>query len=139
MKDPADRIRREAHEAAKALHRVGAMDDVTMREMDELCLPPVAAYDPSAIRRIRDSTGMSQPVFARLMGVGKSAVAQWEQGERKPSGPALRLLEVFDREISDNPVLLARDRQDHRHVRFQHARSTDAVPGASKARTRKVA
>jgi putative transcriptional regulator len=100
---------------AKALHEVGAMDDVTMREMDKLCLSPVPAYSPAQIRRIRSSTGMSQPVFARLLGVGKSAVAQWEQGERKPSGPALRLLEAFDPKAV-SPVYQVRQRQREREI-----------------------
>jgi len=36
---------------------------------------------------------MSQPVFARLLGAGKSAVAQWERGAKRPSGPTARLPE----------------------------------------------
>jgi len=113
MKNVEDRVLASAHKVAKALHEIGAMDDVTMREIDSLCLPPAPNYGPREIRRIRASTGMSQPVFARLMGVGKSAVAQWEQGERKPSGPALRLLEAFDRNAS-SPVLQVRLGQEER-------------------------
>ncbi len=41
---------------------------------------------------------MSQPLFARLLGVDKSAVAQCEQGSKQPSGPAERLLEVLGQE-----------------------------------------
>jgi len=33
-----------AHGLAAALHRVGAVDDVTMRDMDRLCLPPRPDY-----------------------------------------------------------------------------------------------
>ena len=29
------------HESAKDLHDAGVMDEVTMREFDALCLPPV--------------------------------------------------------------------------------------------------
>jgi hypothetical protein len=29
-----------AHGLAAALHRAGAMDELSMREMDRLCLPP---------------------------------------------------------------------------------------------------
>ena len=115
MKDATSRILKTAHRAAKALHRVGALDDITMREMDELCLAPAPSYSPTDIRRIRASTGMSQPVFARLLGVGKSAVAQWEQGEKKPGGPALRLLETFDTRAS-SPVLRVRQRQAEREA-----------------------
>lgn len=40
---------------------------------------------------------MSQPVFAMVLNVGSSTIAQWETGHRKPGGPSLRLLEVIDR------------------------------------------
>ncbi|MEI4573011.1 helix-turn-helix domain-containing protein, partial [Klebsiella pneumoniae] len=82
-----------AHGLATALHRVGAFDAVNMRDMDRLCLPPRPDYGGSEIKRIRAATRMSQPVFARLLGVDKSAVAQWERGAKRSSGPALRLLE----------------------------------------------
>jgi putative transcriptional regulator len=42
-KSTNDRILASAHKVAKALHDVGAMDDLTMREMDKLCMPPVPA------------------------------------------------------------------------------------------------
>ena len=76
-----------AHSFAKALHRVGALDAVGMRDMDRLCLPSRPDYGGPAIKRIRAATRMSQPVFARLLGVDKSAVAQWERGGKRPSGP----------------------------------------------------
>jgi putative transcriptional regulator len=97
-----------AHGLAAALHRVGAMDEMSMREMDRLCLPPRPDYGGPDVRRIRAATRMSQPVFARLLGVEKSAVAQWERGAKRPSGPALRLLEVLDPDKPDSPVVQVR-------------------------------
>jgi hypothetical protein len=38
---------------------------------------------------------MSQGVFARLLNVSVKTVQSWEQGERKPSHAALRLLQVL--------------------------------------------
>jgi putative transcriptional regulator len=32
------------HETAKGLHRAGVMDQVTLREFDRLCLPPVEQH-----------------------------------------------------------------------------------------------
>jgi len=32
-----------------------------------------------------------------MLGVGKSTVQQWEQVQKKPSGPAQRLLDLIDR------------------------------------------
>jgi putative transcriptional regulator len=85
------------HELAKDLHAEGAMDAITMRMMDELCLPKKRAFTAEDVRRIRAGTRMSQPVFAVLMGVGASTVAQWEQGHKKPNGASARLLDVIDR------------------------------------------
>ncbi len=97
-----------AHELAMGLHSVGAMSDEAMAEMDRRCLLPRPDYGSAAVRRIRKAAGLSQPMFARLMGVNKSAVAQWERGARRPSGPALRLLEVLDPEKPDSPVVQVR-------------------------------
>lgn len=103
-----DDVLATAHGLAAALHRVGAMDELSMRDMDQLCLPPRPDYGGSEVRRIRAATRMSQPVFARLLGVDKSAVAQWERGAKRPSGPALRLLEVLDPNKPDNPIVQVR-------------------------------
>jgi putative transcriptional regulator len=97
-----------AHGLAAALHRVGALDERSMRDMDRLCLPPRPDYGGPDVRRIRAATRMSQPVFARLLGVDKSSVAQWERGAKRPSGPALRLLEVLDPNKRDSPIVQVR-------------------------------
>lgn len=49
-------------------------------------LPPVAS--------IREKTGLSQTVFARLLGVSVRTLQEWEQGRRAPSGAARTLLLV---------------------------------------------
>lgn len=109
-----DEVLATAHGLAAALHRVGAMDAVDMRDMDRLCLPPRPDYGGREVKRIRAATRMSQPVFARLLGVDKSAVAQWERGAKRPSGPALRLLEVLDPEKPESPVVQVRRGMDGR-------------------------
>lgn len=109
---PEDEVLATAHGLAAALHRVGAMDSLTMREMDRLCLPPRPEYGSAQVRRIRAAVGMSQPVFARLLGVEKSAVAQWERGVKRPSGPVMRLLEVLDPERAESPVVEIRRAMD---------------------------
>jgi putative transcriptional regulator len=103
-----DDVLATAHGLAAALHRAGAMDAVSMREMAQLCLPPRPNYSGPEVKRIRAATRMSQPVFARLLGVEKSAVAQWERGAKRPSGPASRLLEVLDPTKPDSPVVQVR-------------------------------
>lgn len=90
------------------LHKVGAVSGITMREVDRLFLSLRPAYGGAEVRRIRTAAKMSQPVFAWLLGVEKSAVAQWEQGTKRPSGPVSRLLEVLDPEKGDSPVVQVR-------------------------------
>ena len=47
------------------------------------------------VTSLRTRTGMSQAVFARVLNVSTKTVQSWEQGERKPSHAALRMLQVF--------------------------------------------
>lgn len=85
------------HEGAKDLHKAGVMDDVTLREFDALCLPPVKHYNAVQIRRIRLKTKTSQGVFAAYLNTSKSTVQKWEQGAKQPNGPSLKLLNIVDR------------------------------------------
>lgn len=94
-------ILKMAHEMAQDLHDAGAMDEITLRTMDLLCLPPHRIFTADDIRRIRTKAHMSQPVFAALLNVGKTTVAQWEQGRKTPSGSAVRLLDLIDRKGVD--------------------------------------
>jgi putative transcriptional regulator len=57
-----------------------------------------AAFTPKRIRSIRMRLNVSQPVFAGLLYVTKTTAAKWEQGVRKPSGSALRLLEIAEKQ-----------------------------------------
>jgi putative transcriptional regulator len=88
---------RSAHLAAEDLHAVGAIDKATMRRFDRTCLTDVEELEPAAIQRIRNEAGMSQPVFALTLNVSPSLVSQWERGEKKPSGPSLKLLNLADK------------------------------------------
>jgi len=52
---------------------------------------------PSEIRSLREKLNLSQAVFGRLLNVPPVTILKWEHGERKPSGAALRLLEIAKR------------------------------------------
>jgi putative transcriptional regulator len=86
-----------AQDMARDLFKVGAMNEISMREIDALCLPPKRPFKSEEIRRIRTGNHVSQAVFASIMGIGKSTVQQWEQGLKKPNGAAQRLLDIIDR------------------------------------------
>lgn len=50
----------------------------------------------SDITRVRNKVNMSQPAFAKLMGVSVRTLQAWEQGKRNPSGAAKTLLRVAE-------------------------------------------
>ncbi len=56
--------------------------------------PPVKAMPPRQIRAIREQLGCTQAEFAALLNVPAVTAISWENGTRKPSGAALRLLAV---------------------------------------------
>ncbi|MHB1168695.1 MAG: helix-turn-helix domain-containing protein [Longimicrobiales bacterium] len=66
--------------------------DITLRAPKR----PTAAQ----IRKIRNGLGLSQAVFGELLNVSASTIRAWEQGQRLPDGPSLRLLEVAEHEPS---------------------------------------
>ena len=51
-------------------------------------------FPESEVRKIRKQYGLSQDKFAILMGISVSTLRNWEQGRRKPEGPARVLLRV---------------------------------------------
>jgi putative transcriptional regulator len=57
----------------------------------------VTALRPADILKLRKRLGTSQAVFARLLNVSTTTEAKWESGRRKPSGAALRLLDIASR------------------------------------------
>jgi putative transcriptional regulator len=88
---------RSLHQAARDLHAVDAIDKATMRHFDVACLTSVNQLKPQAIKRIREQARMSQAIFALALNVTTSLVSQWERGEKRPSGPSLKLLALADK------------------------------------------
>ena len=82
------------HKSVAGLHRAGVVDKATMREFDALCLTPVKAMTPEEIKALREREQVSQPVFARYLNVRRDAVSKWERGEKRPTGPSLKLLHL---------------------------------------------
>jgi len=87
-------IAESVHETAAGLHRIGAIDKMTMREFDVMCLTRVKELSAREIRRIRADAGVSQEVFSHYLNVPTTLVSQWERGEKRPSGPSLKLLSL---------------------------------------------
>ena len=61
-------------------------------------IPPgrewVLDFKPSDIKEIRQKLDKSQSEFALMIGVSVSTLQNWEQGRRRPEGPARALLKV---------------------------------------------
>ena len=57
---------------ATGLHATGVVDQITLREFDRWCLPPVEPLQPGEIRRIREDSWASQAVFAALLNTSVS-------------------------------------------------------------------
>ncbi len=60
-------------------------------------IKPTIDYSPEDVARIRKAIGLSQPLFAELLGVSSKTIQSWEQGLSQPSGAASRLLEAMDK------------------------------------------
>ncbi len=54
----------------------------------------MAEFPPVDVKAVRRRLGKSQAEFARMIGVSVSTLQNWEQGRRRPEGPARALLRV---------------------------------------------
>ena len=54
----------------------------------------VFEFSPLDVKAIRARLHQSQGEFARMIGVSVATLQNWEQGRRKPEGPARALLQV---------------------------------------------
>jgi putative transcriptional regulator len=70
--------------------------ELTLRTFAVPGPPPI--YTADEIVRIRRSLRMSQSVFARVLNTSTKTVQSWEQGLRKPTQAAQRLLEVLEKQ-----------------------------------------
>lgn len=84
------------HESAKDLYAAKIIDAVTMREYDGLCLPELHPMNSKEIKKIRLREKVSQPILAKYLNVSPSTVKHWERGEKRPSGAALKLLNILN-------------------------------------------
>ena len=85
------------HETMESLYEIGAIDKKTMRRFDESCLTPVHSLTPEEIRHIREKERVSQSVFSHYLNVTTGLISKWERGEKKPSGTAIKLLLIVEK------------------------------------------
>jgi putative transcriptional regulator len=63
----------------------------------------VTEFPPLDVKAIRQQLGKSQSEFALMIGVSVATLQNWEQGRRRPDGPARALLRV----AASNPDAVA--------------------------------
>jgi putative transcriptional regulator len=59
----------------------------------------VTEFAPADVKAIREQLGKSQAKFAAMLGVSVATLQNWEQGRRRPEGPARALLKI----AAENP------------------------------------
>jgi putative transcriptional regulator len=64
----------------------------------EVIVPEPGEYDAKAIKAIRNQLGLSQVLFAHLIGVSVILEQAWEQGRRFPTATARRLFDEIRRD-----------------------------------------
>ncbi|OBQ42049.1 MAG: DNA-binding protein [Anabaena sp. MDT14b] len=94
MRKKKSAILEAVHETAIGLYNAGIMSQVTLREFDSLCLPPIEPLEPQQIKQLRESFNVSQSVFAAILNISSSTVQKWEIGQKRPTGAALKLLHL---------------------------------------------
>jgi len=91
----AEQIRKGLEEAIRHAKGEIALKTTSLEMPDRP--PEVGAKE---LTKLRLMSGMSQAVFARMLNVSTKTVQSWEQGQRRPSQAALRLIQVFRRDPS---------------------------------------
>ncbi|WP_439241096.1 helix-turn-helix domain-containing protein [Lonepinella sp. BR2474] len=94
-------ICQQLHEHVTDLYENGLVDKKTMDKFDKSCLVPVQQLTSNEICEIREKEGISQGTFAHHLNVSKSLVSAWERGVKKPSGAALKLLNIVQQKGLD--------------------------------------
>jgi putative transcriptional regulator len=67
------------------------MDQVTLRELDRLCLPPVEPLSPRKVETTREPSRVSEAEFVALLNTSVPTVQESEIGQKRPTGTALKL------------------------------------------------
>ena len=79
-----------------AAHVLG-QKKITLRSKTLELPQRIESLSPAQVRLIREKMNVSQTVFAAIMNIPEVTAASWERGRRKPTGAALRLLEIASR------------------------------------------
>ncbi len=79
------------------LSKSGLVDDITMKNIESLCLPTIREYSPDQIASLRKKYKLSQAALAGVFNISPSTVQKWEGGSKKPAGASRKLLDIIER------------------------------------------
>jgi putative transcriptional regulator len=68
-----------------------------MAKYNVLYLEEVPEYDAKKVKELRAKYHLSQTVLAKVFNTSTSTVRQWEVGDKNPSGPSSKLLNILER------------------------------------------
>jgi putative transcriptional regulator len=96
----------EAEIEAQAIEDGDAWTEQELAEAEPV-YPP---FSPEEVRALRKRLGLSQAQFARCFGFTLDTIQLYEQGRRRPSGPASSLLRV----VAADPEAVMRALRQHK-------------------------
>ena len=79
------------------LNSSGIVDNITMNNIKNLCIPDVHDYTPENIVSIRQKYHLSQAALATVFNISISTVQKWERGAKRPAGASKKLLDIIER------------------------------------------
>ena len=92
-----DSISKSITSTIKDLNKSGLVDEITMKNIQNLCLPEVKEYSPEKIISLRKKLKLSQAALANVFNISPSTVQKWESGLKKPTGASRKLLDIIER------------------------------------------
>ncbi|MEO6840296.1 MAG: helix-turn-helix domain-containing protein [Bradyrhizobium sp.] len=100
-KDKTRRLTKELLETARDMRKSSlltkaAHDKITMRHVG-MALAITVTLTGKEIKALREKCHVSQAVFATYLNLTADYVSKLERGEKRPSGPALILLDLIRR------------------------------------------
>ena len=105
-KTQPSRLTKALLETADDMRDAGVLDaathqKITLRHLGDGVAPAAEPISAEEIRSMRERAHLSQAVLARYLNVTTGYVSQLERGAKRPTGPALVLLNVIRRKGID--------------------------------------
>ncbi len=96
MSKSKSRILDEVQETSEGLFAAGAITKRQLTELEKHYKLELEELKPKQIKSLREKARLSQSVFAAVLNTSVSTVQKWEIGDKKPSGPSLKLLHIVN-------------------------------------------